>query len=195
VQVESCDNDWLWLDPTYTVGRHTITLSDILSCIDKSHCMRKGSDYIEIPKDIMELWQRGNGVIENGRIKMPKLGYLRTRAECDKKAKVTACHETQKFLANFDRITPPQPAPAVSSYKGELRVYQQSGYDWLWFLHTNNFNGILADEMGLGKTHQAMMIILSALQNEPNVPNLVVCPTSVLDHWKSKFQTYAPELQ
>ncbi|OQZ01718.1 MAG: hypothetical protein B6D35_02410 [Candidatus Brocadia sp. UTAMX2] len=195
VQVESCDNDWLWLDPTYTVGRHTITLSDILSCIDKSHCMRKGSDYIEIPKDIMELWQRGNGVIENGRIKMPKLGYLRTRAECDKKAKVTACHETQKFLANFDRITPPQPAPAVSSYKGELRVYQQSGYDWLWFLHTNNFNGILADEMGLGKTHQAMMIILSALQNEPNVPNLVICPTSVLDHWKSKFQTYAPELQ
>jgi SNF2 family DNA or RNA helicase len=49
--------------------------------------------------------------------------------------------------------------------------------------------------MGLGKTHQAMVVILSALQNEPNMPNLVVCPTSVLDHWKSKFQTYAPELK
>lgn len=195
VQVESCDNDWLWLDPTYTVGRHTITLSEILLCMDKSRCIRKDTDYIEIPKDIMDLWQRGSGVIENGRIKMPKLGYLRTRAECSKKAKVTACHETQKFLANFDRITPPQPAPAITSYKGELRTYQQSGYDWLWFLHTNGFNGILADEMGLGKTHQAMVVILSALQTEPNVPNLVICPTSVLDHWKSKFQTYAPELK
>lgn len=195
VQVESCDNDWLWLDPTYTVGKHTVTLSEILSCIDKDRCIRKDTDYIEIPKDIMDIWQRGSGVIENGRIKMPKLGYLRTRAECSKKAKVTACHETQKFLASFDRITPPQPAPAVTSYKGELRTYQQSGYDWLWFLHTNNFNGILADEMGLGKTHQAMVVILSALQTEPNVPNLVICPTSVLDHWKSKFQTYAPGLK
>ncbi|NUO08745.1 MAG: DEAD/DEAH box helicase [Candidatus Brocadia sp.] len=195
VQVESCDTDWLWLDPTYTVGRHTITLSEILSCMDKNRCMRKDTDYIEIPKDIMDLWQRGNGVVENGRIKMPKLGYLRTRAECGRKAQVTACHETQKYLANFDRITPPQPAPSVTSYKGELRTYQQSGYDWLWFLHTNNFNGILADEMGLGKTHQAMVVILSALQNEPNVPNLVICPTSVLDHWKSKFQGYAPELK
>jgi superfamily II DNA or RNA helicase len=195
VQVESCDNDWLWLDPTYTVGRHTVTLSEILSCIDKDRCMRKDTDYIEIPKDIMDLWQRGNGVIENGQLKMPKLGYLRTRAECGKKAKVIACHETKKFLASFDRITPPQPAPPVTSYKGELRTYQQSGYDWLWFLHTNNFNGILADEMGLGKTHQAMVVILSALQTEPNVPNLVICPTSVLDHWKSKFQTYAPELK
>lgn len=195
VQVESCDADWLWLDPTYTVGKHTITLSEILSCLDKNRCMRKGTDYIEIPKDIMDLWQRGNGVIENGRIKMPKLGYLRTRAECGRETQVTVCHETQKYLANFDRITPPQPAPSVTSYKGGLRTYQQSGYDWLWFLHTNNFNGILADEMGLGKTHQAMVVLLSALQNEPSMPNLVICPTSVLDHWKSKFQSYAPELK
>lgn len=195
VQVESCGNDWLWLDPTYTVGRHTVTLSEILSCLDKDHCIKKDTAYIEIPKDIMDLWQRGSGIIENGRIKMSKLGYLRTRAEYGKEVKVTACNETQKYLANFDRITPPQPAPAVSSYKGELRAYQQSGYDWLWFLHTNGFNGILADEMGLGKTHQAMVVILSALQTEPNVPNLVICPTSVLDHWKSKFQIYAPELK
>ena len=49
--------------------------------------------------------------------------------------------------------------------------------------------------MGLGKTHQAMVVLLSALQNEPSMPNLVICPTSVLDHWKSKFQSYAPELK
>ena len=195
VQVESCDTDWLWLDPTYKVGKHTVTLPEILACIDKDRCIRKDTDYVEIPKNILDLWQRGSGIVENGRIKMPKLGYLRTRAECGKGVKVTACDETQKFLANFDRITPPRPAPSVTAYKGELRTYQQSGYDWLWFLHTNNFNGILADEMGLGKTHQAMVVILSALQNDPNAPNLVICPTSVLDHWESKFQTYAPELK
>jgi len=193
VQVEVCDNDWLWLDPTYKVGRHTIVLSEILSCIDKDRCIRKDTDYIEIPKNILDLWQRGNGIIENGRIKMPKLGYLRTRAEYGKNVGVTACNETQKFLLNFDRINPPQPAPPVTSYIGSLRNYQQIGYDWLWFLHTNNFSGILADEMGLGKTHQAMVLLLSALQTEPALPNLVICPTSVLDHWESKFQTFAPE--
>ncbi|MEK7289029.1 MAG: SNF2-related protein, partial [Planctomycetota bacterium] len=146
------------------------------------------------PRDILDLWQRGKGVIENGRIKMPKLGYLRTRAECGKKVKIAACGKTQDFLKSFDRINPPQPAPEIPCYKGELRAYQQSGYDWLWFLHTNNFNGILADEMGLGKTHQAMAVLLSALQTEPGLPNLVICPTSVLDHWESKFRLFAPEI-
>jgi len=195
LQVEVCDNDWLWLDPVYKVGKHTITLQEILACIDKNRCIRKDMAYIEIPKDILDLWQRGSGIVENGRLKMPKLGYLRTRAECGKHVKVNACDETRKFLMKFDRITPPQPAPAVNSYQGELRAYQQTGYDWLWFLHTNSFHGILADEMGLGKTHQAMVAILSALQTEPNLPNLVICPTSVLDHWASKLQTYAPELK
>ena len=195
VQVEVCDNDWLWLDPTYKVGKHTITLHEILTCIDKDRCIRKDTDYVEIPRDIMDLWQRGCGIVENGRIKMPKLGYLRTRAECGKDVKVAACNETQKFLVNLDRITPPQPAPPVPSYKGNLRAYQKIGYDWLWFLHANKFHGILADEMGLGKTHQAMVLILSVLQTEPHLPNLIICPTSVLDHWESKLRTFAPELQ
>ncbi len=195
IRVEACDNDWLWLDPTYTVGKHTITLSEIIMHIDKDRCIRKDKDFITIPQTILDFWQRGSGTIENGRIKMPKLGYLRTRAECGRDVKITACNETQKFLMKFDRITPPQPAPPVTTYKGGLRSYQQIGYDWLWFLHTNNFHGILADEMGLGKTHQAMVLVLSALQKEPGLPNLIICPTSVLDHWESKFQTYSPGLK
>ncbi|MFO0795172.1 MAG: DEAD/DEAH box helicase [Candidatus Brocadiaceae bacterium] len=195
VQVEVFDNDWLWLDPTYKVGKHTITLSEIMSCLDSDGCIRKDADYIKIPKDILDLWERGRGVVENGRIKIPKLGYLRTRAECGKQVKVTACSESQKFLMNFDRITPPQPAPPVGTYKGDLRNYQKTGYDWLWFLHTNSFHGILADEMGLGKTHQAMVLVLSALQTEPQLPNLIICPTSVLDHWEAKFKSFGPEVK
>lgn len=195
VRVEVCDNDWLWLDPTYIAGKHAITLSEILAHIDKDRCIRKDTDFITVPQAILDLWQRSSGIIENGRIKMPKLGYLRTRAECGGDVKITACDETQRFLMKFDRVTPPQAAPGVTTYKGDLRRYQQTGYDWLWFLHTNGFHGILADEMGLGKTHQAMVLILSALQKEPGLPNLIICPTSVLDHWESKFQTYSPGLK
>ncbi|MDR4508675.1 MAG: DEAD/DEAH box helicase [Candidatus Brocadiaceae bacterium] len=195
VKVETSDKDWLWLDASYKIGRHTVELSEILSCIENGRYMRKDTDYIEVPEDLMELWQRGKGIIENGRLKMPKLGYLRARTEWGNKVTVNPCSKTQKFLMNFDRITPPQPGPSVSLYEGELRNYQQKGYDWLWFLHMNEFNGILADEMGLGKTHQAMMMVLSALQTDPSIPNLIICPTSVLDHWESKFQTYAPTVK
>lgn len=33
----------------------------------------------------------------------------------------------------------------------ELRSYQQSGVNWLWFLNKYKLHGILADDMGLGK--------------------------------------------
>lgn len=33
----------------------------------------------------------------------------------------------------------------------ELRSYQQSGVNWLWFLNKYKLHGILADDMGLGR--------------------------------------------
>lgn len=33
----------------------------------------------------------------------------------------------------------------------ELRSYQQSGVNWLWFLNKYKLHGILADDMGLGE--------------------------------------------
>ena len=54
---------------------------------------------------------------------------------------------------------------------------------------------LLADEMGLGKTHQAMAI-MSAIQTvNPEGKFLVVCPTTVLDHWVDKINAFAPNLK
>lgn len=36
----------------------------------------------------------------------------------------------------------------------ELRTYQQSGVNWLWFLNKYKLHGILADDMGLGMYQQ-----------------------------------------
>ena len=35
-------------------------------------------------------------------------------------------------------------------FRGQLREYQKTGYEWLVSLYQNDTNGILADEMGLG---------------------------------------------
>jgi SNF2 family DNA or RNA helicase len=46
--------------------------------------------------------------------------------------------------------------------------------------------------MGLGKTHQAIALIRAVMLTNPAAQVLVVCPTSVLDHWREKLARYAP---
>jgi SNF2 family DNA or RNA helicase len=76
-----------------------------------------------------------------------------------------------------------------------LRPYQILGVEWILFLFENGFGGILCDDMGLGKTHQAMAF-MTALKSLGKLtdPCLVVCPTTVLSHWKNKIREHAPGL-
>lgn len=41
----------------------------------------------------------------------------------------------------------------------ELRPYQKTGYQWLQYMHKNNFGACLADDMGLGKTLQILAFL------------------------------------
>lgn len=49
----------------------------------------------------------------------------------------------------------------------ELRSYQQSGVNWLWFLNKYKLHGILADDMGLG-TLYSYIVIMSAIYFQNN---------------------------
>ncbi|MEW6682406.1 MAG: DEAD/DEAH box helicase [Nitrospirota bacterium] len=193
VSAQGRDRDWLWLDPTYEVGGHSFTLSELLTAAESKQRLRRGHDWIAPPLELAPAWESVGGRVEQGRVALPRLGYLRRRAEWAG-IDVQRDAAVRRFEADLDRIHPPAPAPDPPGYKGSLRPYQRTGYDWLWFLHTNGFHGILADEMGLGKTHMTMALLLAAAQEDPGRPSLVVCPTSVLDHWEDKIGEYAPSL-
>ncbi|KAJ1021669.1 hypothetical protein NDA16_003805 [Ustilago loliicola] len=77
--------------------------------------------------------------------------------------------------------------------RGQLRPYQQIGFEWLSSLYTNGVNGILADEMGLGKTIQTISL-LAHLACDKGVwgPHLVVAPTSVMLNWEVEFKKFLP---
>jgi SNF2 family DNA or RNA helicase len=77
--------------------------------------------------------------------------------------------------------------------KGELRPYQKHGVEWLWFLYQNQLAGLLCDDMGLGKTHQIMALFAAVLKENSKSKFLVVCPTSVLYHWRDKLEKYLPK--
>ena len=76
-----------------------------------------------------------------------------------------------------------------------LRHYQQRGVDWLGYLHRFGLHGILCDEMGLGKTLQALcMLMLDRRQPGCSyAPSLVVCPSTLVDHWKQETETFFPD--
>lgn len=102
-------------------------------------------------------------------------------------------HHLLQQLREFTTHEKPNP----KGLKSELRLYQKTGLDWLWFLYRNNLSGILCDDMGLGKTHQAMALIASILGQKSLKKRrfLVVCPTSVIFHWQDKLAQFLPNLK
>jgi superfamily II DNA or RNA helicase len=89
-------------------------------------------------------------------------------------------------LADFQKIED-VPLPTTLRPEIQLRGYQKHGYNWLAFLQRFGLNGILADDMGLGKTLQCLTVIRRAHEAaSENLPSLVICPTSVVNNWRSE---------
>lgn len=88
------------------------------------------------------------------------------------------------------------PGTAVpAQLHGELRPYQQLGFNWLVFLRKFGFGACLADDMGLGKTIQ-LIAYLSHVKfvEKQESPALIICPTSVLGNWQRELERFAPDL-
>ncbi|MFZ0566044.1 MAG: DEAD/DEAH box helicase [Chlamydiales bacterium] len=103
---------------------------------------------------------------------------------------------TRQLLAEIRNFTTRE-KPNLKGLTSELRLYQQTGLDWLWFLYQNGLSGLLCDEMGLGKTHQAMALMAAILNvdKEQKKRFLIVCPTSVIYHWQDKLATFLPKIK
>jgi len=96
-------------------------------------------------------------------------------------------------LKNFTHIENRQ-LPA--NFTGELRHYQQEGFNWLYFLHDYGFGGCLADDMGIGKTVQALVFLqyLFATGHTKSA-SLIVMPRSLLENWARESARFTPDLK
>ena len=83
-----------------------------------------------------------------------------------------------------------------TTFKGELRTYQQHGVNWLQFLRQHGFGGILADDMGLGKTVQTLAhLAVEKRAGRMKHPCLIVAPTSLMSNWQREAATFTPKMQ
>jgi len=163
---------------------HNITAPEIAKARrDGVKALIRGNVWIDVADPQFACLDAGDGRL------FTKLELLRVRASLRGKAVFKGDPSCQSLFGIFDEMQTSSDAPHPGL---DLYGYQETGYHWLWLLQQNGFGGLLCDDMGLGKTHQAMALIRAVITIDPNTNVLVVCPTSVLDHWREKLARYVP---
>jgi hypothetical protein len=152
----------------------------------------RGSVWIDAA-DPQFAWLDGATLGPQGHVLVTKLELLRIRGLLRGKARFAGDRSCEPLFRMFDEPQAASDAPTPTALGMNLYNYQQTGYHWLWLLQHHGFGALLCDDMGLGKTHQAIALIRAVTIANPNASILVVCPTSVLDHWREKLKQYASE--
>jgi superfamily II DNA or RNA helicase len=188
-------HDLLDVAITFTVPgeeEHRITAAEIAQARrDGVHALIRGRVWIDLT-DRQFAWLDRQSFEPDGRLRITKLELLRIRGSLRGKAVFRGDPSCEPLFGLYDDIQGDSDAPEPSSLGIDLYGYQQTGYRWLWLLQQNDFGGLLCDDMGLGKTHQAIALIRSLVHTVPERSVLIVCPTTVLDHWKEKLTRYLP---
>ena len=139
---------------------------------------------------------RGTGNDGAGQVRLSSAELLRLQASSAAPIRVEGEGGRTDFLRRFLALRPADPLVEPEGLRSVLRPYQKLGVEWLKFLYENGLAGLLCDDMGLGKTHQAMaLMVILREQLEIDLPILVVCPRTVISHWRNKLREYAPGLR
>ncbi len=193
------DRSWYSLSVRYGFGDESVSLRDLLEA------RSQGLPYYETPSGWVDLRSEAFGILDDlGQLERDETRdahrfsagqLLRFQAQGGKPVRIAGSKSRSAILRRLLDLQPSRPFAPLKGMASELRAYQALGVDWLRFLYENHLGGLLCDDMGLGKTHQAMALML-ALREEIGVegPFLVVCPTSVVSHWRDKIRDHAPGL-
>lgn len=99
--------------------------------------------------------------------------------------------EAREKVDPWDSL-PEYPKPRL--FAGQLRSYQEVGYNWLRFLQENDYGGLLADDMGLGKTIQVIALMAHLAEEDALAPTLLVVPAAVMDNWHEEIERFCPAI-
>jgi superfamily II DNA or RNA helicase len=196
------DRDWCWLSVRYGFGNSSISLAEILRAKKEGQRFVPFTDgWVDCQSQDFEGLNPGQFSVEpltnpSDQLRLSRMDLLRLKATSHRPLQVTGDGEMASlFLRMFD-FKSATPLPELDGMTSPLRPYQKLGVEWLLFLFENDLGGLLCDDMGMGKTHEVMALML-LLRKEMAVkePFLVVCPTTVLSHWRSKILDHTQGLK
>lgn len=188
------NKDLLEVQITFETGAEPITAAELAKARrDGVRALIRGNLWIDVA-DPQFAWLDEATIGPRGRILVTKLELLRIRGSIRGNAVFRGDPRCEAIFRLFDEIQTGSDAPPPSALGLELYAYQRTGYEWLWLLQQNGFGGLLCDDMGLGKTHQAIALMGAVRSLDESASILVVCPTSLVDHWKDKLARYLPHV-
>ncbi|MDQ3282184.1 MAG: DEAD/DEAH box helicase [Acidobacteriota bacterium] len=186
--------DFLEVEISFLTSGDVITAAEIARARrDGVRALIRGNLWIDVT-DPQFAWLDEATIGPRGHVLVTKLELLRIRGSLRGKAIFRGDRACERVFRLFDEIQTDAEAPSPAALGIDLYAYQQTGYQWLWLLQQNGFGGLLCDDMGLGKTHQAIALIRALTHVDPSQSVLVVCPTSLIDHWRDKLARYIPDV-
>ncbi|MDO9152178.1 MAG: DEAD/DEAH box helicase [Paludibacter sp.] len=187
--------DWFDIKGKVEFGEYKIPFLQVLHYIklNKRELLLPNGEYVQIPQAWIDEYKSLSELckIEDGKATISK-HYCVIADELKKTAKVklSVKDNMRRFLeheldVNFD---------LPKGFTGELRHYQQQGYNWLRLLDEMGLGGCLADDMGLGKTIQALCL-LQLMKEKNRGTSLLVVPTSLVYNWEQEAARFTPEIK
>ncbi len=194
---DALERSWFWLAVEYGFGNDSVSLAEILKA------KREGLPYLETAAGWIDLnapvfreLDRLADTSKGGRFRIQASELLRLQAGAGGPVEVRGEGEGAERLGRLLELRPAVPFTGSKGIATPLRPYQRLGVDWLLFLCQNQLAGLLCDDMGLGKTLQVLALMVTLVERgEATEPFLVICPTSVLTHWRNQIQRHAPGLR
>ncbi len=198
---EAFDREGCSVSVKYSFGKNEVSLNNILKAAkDGQRYIETDSGWVDTRSpsilNITDLLKDIDPEADPEILKLSRMDLVRFNTFSSNVNVAGDNKAYRDLLKKFLDLKPSKPVSAPEGLKSELREYQKLGLNWLHYLSENFFGGLLCDDMGLGKTHQVMAFLLSMMEQQ-NIegPFLVICPTTVLSHWKAKISDHAPSLK
>jgi SNF2 family DNA or RNA helicase len=201
---QALERDWLWLAVTYGAGNQSVSLAEILRARQaKQRYVAVAEGWVDCNSsqfdalDQLQKYLPDPLTPENGEtLRLQRADVFRLSATAGRQLQFSGDGQRVAALKHFLELKSAVPLPDLKAKLTPLRTYQARGAEWLWFLFENGFGGLLCDDMGLGKTHQVMALMTALGSGKQGAgPFMVVCPTTVIDHWQKKIVDHAPGLK
>ncbi len=199
--------DWLSMRMSFESEGVAVTQEEL------ARCLAEGRRYVRLqdgsfarldPEKVREVLQRQAEILATSgmagnKLPLSQAGRIEELLQQVGRSSITdGAKELFKKLRDIDEI---KGAKKPRNLKATLRPYQESGFQWLSFLHEIGSGGVLADDMGLGKTVQTITLLLAIKAQiekadaKKKFRALIVAPTSVVTNWLREMDKFAPSLR
>jgi len=148
--------------------------------------------------DHWEAIEKGGGIsfVEGMRLLAGAPADLKNKEELDEHREWAFTQPGEWLSETLNQLRAPEQLAPPKTLHAQLRPYQETGLNWLWFCARTGLGACLADDMGLGKTIQVLAALLRKKDESPDAnPALLVVPASLIGNWKREAARFAPSLQ